>query len=215
VLDYRVTYDQARGDGVFSSLAVNVTATSYTATNLAAGSTYAFKVEARNSYGYSAPSAAAPILCATVPSIPVAPTTLVIADQLEISWAPAPSPNGTPITAYVVTIKQADGTFTAQASHCNGSQPSIVSSTRCTVPLSVLTAAPYNLTLGQTIQAQVLAQNNYGPSSVSAVGGAAVIVLVPEAPVSLANNPAITMGTSIGLTWVPGASNGGTPVIDY
>jgi hypothetical protein len=50
---------------------------------------------------------------------------------------------------------------------------------------------------------------------VSAVGGAAVIVLVPDAPVSLANNPAITMGTSIGLTWVPGASNGGTPVIDY
>ena len=82
MIDYRVTSDQGRGDGVFSSLAINVTATSYTATNLAAGTTYAFKVEARNSYGYSAHSAAAPILCATVPSIPVAPTTLVIADQL-------------------------------------------------------------------------------------------------------------------------------------
>jgi hypothetical protein len=114
-----------------------------------------------------------------------------------------------------VTIKQADGTFTEQTQYCLGSQASIVQSTQCTVPLSVLTADPYNLALGQTIQAQVLARNNYGPSSVSAVGGAAVIVLVPDAPVSLANNPAITMGTSIGLTWVPGASNGGTPVIDY
>ena len=80
MIDYRVTFDQGSQIGVFISLAINITATSYTATNLDAGTTYTFKVEARNSYGYSAPSAAASILCATVPSMPVAPTTLVIAD---------------------------------------------------------------------------------------------------------------------------------------
>ena len=82
MIDYRVTFDQGNQVAVFISLAINITANSYTATNLNAGTTYAFKVESRNSFGYSAPSAAASILCATVPSMPVAPTTLVIADQV-------------------------------------------------------------------------------------------------------------------------------------
>jgi len=55
----------------------------------------------------------------------------------------------------LVTIKQANGMFTEQALYCNGSQTSIVQNVKCTVPLSILTAAPYSLTLGQTIQAQV------------------------------------------------------------
>lgn len=38
---------------------------------------------------------------------------------------------------------------------------------------------------------------------------------IPDAPVSLANVPARTTGTQIGLTWSDGSNNGGTPVIDY
>ena len=38
---------------------------------------------------------------------------------------------------------------------------------------------------------------------------------IPDAPVSLANVPAQTTGTQIGLTWSDGSNNGGTPVIDY
>jgi len=38
---------------------------------------------------------------------------------------------------------------------------------------------------------------------------------IPDAPVSLANVPAQTTGTQIGLTWSAGSNNGGTPVIDY
>lgn len=42
-----------------------------------------------------------------------------------------------------------------------------------------------------------------------------MIQYVPDAPISLANNPAITSATRIGLTWSPGSSNGGSSVIDY
>ena len=38
---------------------------------------------------------------------------------------------------------------------------------------------------------------------------------IPDAPLSLANNIAITTSGVIGLTWSPGAYNGGSPVIDY
>jgi hypothetical protein len=42
-----------------------------------------------------------------------------------------------------------------------------------------------------------------------------VIVLVPDAPVSPINNPAVTTKSVIGFSWSDGSSNGGTAVIDY
>jgi hypothetical protein len=49
--------------------------------------------------------------------------------------------------------------------------------------------APYSLLLGNDILARVVAINAYGDSVVSAIGGGAVILLTPDAPVSLANIP--------------------------
>lgn len=38
---------------------------------------------------------------------------------------------------------------------------------------------------------------------------------LPDAPLSLANNAAVTTAYQIGLTWADGSYNGGTPIIDY
>jgi hypothetical protein len=38
---------------------------------------------------------------------------------------------------------------------------------------------------------------------------------VPDAPVDLTNDPVVTDAFSIKFTWVDGASDGSTPVIDY
>jgi len=38
---------------------------------------------------------------------------------------------------------------------------------------------------------------------------------VPDAPINVANNPAVTTATRVGLTWQAGASNGGSAVLDY
>jgi hypothetical protein len=38
---------------------------------------------------------------------------------------------------------------------------------------------------------------------------------VPDAPVSLTNDPSTTIDTVIRFTWSDGASDGGSPVIDY
>ena len=40
-------------------------------------------------------------------------------------------------------------------------------------------------------------------------------MLVPDAPINLANNPSVTSALQIGLTWTQGLSNNGKPVIDY
>jgi len=42
-----------------------------------------------------------------------------------------------------------------------------------------------------------------------------VIQLVPDAPISLTNDPLVTIDTLIRFTWSEGASNGGSSVLDY
>lgn len=78
VFDYRVSYDNAVG--VYVILADGILTTSYTATGLTYGSTYSFRVEAQNTYGYSAYSDVVAILCATSPEQPNVPTTTILLD---------------------------------------------------------------------------------------------------------------------------------------
>lgn len=49
----------------------------------------------------------------------------------------------------------------------------------------------------------------------SSAGNNAVIWLVPDAPVNLANDPLTTEDTLIRFTWDEATNNGGTSVIDY
>lgn len=66
IIDYRVSWDSATGAGAsFTVLATAVLTKSYTTTStLTAGAIYTFKVEARNSVGYSVLSSALAILAA-------------------------------------------------------------------------------------------------------------------------------------------------------
>ena len=50
-----------------------------------------------------------------------------------------------------------------------------MAATECTVPLATLTAAPFNLALGDAINIKLTAYNDYGESPLSEVGGGALI----------------------------------------
>ena len=65
---------------VVSVLASGIISTSYEATSLIAGVTYQFKVESRNSYGYSDYSTIITMLCAYIPEPPTSVTTSNSAD---------------------------------------------------------------------------------------------------------------------------------------
>ena len=49
----------------------------------------------------------------------------------------------------------------------------------------------------------------------SAVGNGAYILTYPDAPINLANNAALTSASQITLTWSPGSSTGGVPILTY
>ena len=52
--------------------------------------------------------------------------------------------------------------------------------------------APFSLILGDHVYAKIVAVNSYGSSQTSVAGDGSAVVLPPDAPSNLANNPAIT-----------------------
>jgi len=153
-------------------------------------------------------------LCATKPSTPIAPTTSVSTSFVTITWT-APLGNGLPITAYSIYLRTANLTYVTDNTVCNGLDPTVISATTCTLPLSILYAAPYSLGKGFSINAKIIATNTYGSSPASPSGNGGVVVFVPDAPINLSDNTAITSSSVIGFTWSPGSSDGGTAIIDY
>jgi hypothetical protein len=83
------------------------------------------------------------------------------------------------------------------------------------VPTYIFAQSPINLAWGSSIYAKVVAVNIRGSSDGSEEGNGAVILTNPDAPLSVSNDPSVTTDTVIGLKWLEGAQNGGSPVIDY
>lgn len=104
IIDYRLSYDQSTG--VWIELATGVSTTSYSAMSLTPDAIYAFRVEARNSVGYSAsPSAEVSVRAAAKPTEPSAPSTVTVSNSdVTVSWTP-PYDGGSTITAYAITIR--------------------------------------------------------------------------------------------------------------
>lgn len=131
-----------------------------------------------------------------------------------IDWT-APNDHGSPITGYNIYIQQHDGTYTQESVECDGTSPTVIASTQCEVSSFSLIASPYNLLKDESVNVKVIAYNFYGDSVMSEAGNGAQIQLVPDAPVNLANDASITDAFKVGLTWSPGADDGGSAVIDY
>ena len=172
ILDYRISFDQALDTYIVR--ASEITDKEYTVSGLTASFTYKFKVEARNSFGYSPYSAEIAIICATIPDVPAEPQTTNVNEKVQFTWS-EPSNNGLPITSYSVMIQKADGDFAENIDYCNGANAGIISATSCKVPLETLKGTPYNLAFGDPVLIKVSALNLYGASQYSTVGGLALI----------------------------------------
>ena len=213
IVDYRVSI--AELGQAFSIVASGITETSYLVIDLTFGVTYEFKVEARNNYGYSAFSETETILCAFKPDPPLTVSTANTNELVTITWD-EPIANGYVIHEYKILVEEKDtGVFTQESVDCDGTSTDVVTNRQCTIQLTTLRAAPYNLVKDDSVNVRVISVNVYGDSVESLIGTGAVIQLVPDAPVSLTNDPTTTDDTQIRFTWSDGASNGGTIVLDY
>jgi hypothetical protein len=154
------------------------------------------------------------LLAAIKPDPPLDVTSENVGSDALVCWT-APYDRGSPITAYKIYLKTDTNTYEEELTYCDGSDSTIVDETCCTIPLIVFKEDPYNLFNGDHIYAKVTAINYYGESVASTVGDGASLLVVPDAPVELINDISVTDANTIGITWYPGSSSGGAPIIDY
>jgi len=101
--------------------------TSFTVTGLTPGGSYQFRYRAKNIYGWGPTSTAETIIAATSPSQMDPVTTSISGSNVKISWS-APDSNGSPITAYTVSIAdQAYSTWTPDLTNCDASSDPVKS----------------------------------------------------------------------------------------
>jgi len=117
---------------------------------------------------------------------------------IRFTYSEGASNGGTTVISYTIFYDQGSNKFVKLASGVTD--------------LFYLTTI--TLTAGKTYVFKVRAVNSVG-SSVDSSSLSILAAKRPGNPVSLANVPAQTTATQIGLSWSEGTYNGGSPVIDY
>lgn len=178
ILGYQVNYVTPAGVAG-TTACTTVSALTCTVTGLTAGTSYSFKVRARNSVGwgeFSPTSAAATPLPASTPSAPRTVTATAGAGSATVTWAAPISDGGSAITSYTVTGSPG-GT--------------------CTV--AALTCTISGLTAGTSYTFTVQARNVNGLGTASAPSNAVVpTASLPNAPTGLTGTPGNGL---VNLSW--------------
>jgi hypothetical protein len=144
--------------------------------SLVSGDNYRFKVQARNTVGYSDFSEEFTIRAAEIPTYPssVATTLDIVNEMIDVSWS-APYNGGSEILSYTIVLIERDGSTYYETAECDGTDATIISTQTCSVSVYTFIDNPYNLQWGDSIYAKVTATNIVGTSDSSLPGNGAII----------------------------------------
>lgn len=159
ILSYDLYWDNASGTS--SIELVNSLVTTYTVSGVSGGSTYKFKVRARNVYGYGSFSATElSVTPSDVPGKVAIAEVKNVGTNVEIKWT-APNSHSSLISKYEIWFKKSDGSFTLETTACDGSNAGISSLLTCTEPMTTLQTLT-GLSVDKVIQVKIRAYNSNG-----------------------------------------------------
>ena len=168
------------------------TATSFTNTGLANGTSYTYTVTANNNVGTSSADSASATTW-NVPAAPVLTATTVSSSQINLSWT-TPATNGSALDAYVLQVSSTSST--SGFSDVFSDSGSTLSTTYSHTGLSKYSTYYY----------RVLASNGVGNSAYSTVKSATTSATIPGVPTGLRATPSFS---SVVLNWTAPADTGG------
>ena len=178
---------------------------------------YHYVINAVNAIGTGVASTALAVTVASVPDQLGLATTSLSGLSARIDWPAPASVHSSAVTAYVIQIKKADGTY-ATSTECNGASPTVVTNRWCTILMTTLTSAPFSLTAGTPIIAEVAALNAAGQNAFS-MDNTAYITAIREPLAATTVTITSSAETAIVLSWTniaaTTAANGGSPVTGY
>ena len=107
-----------QGTGTYIQAAAGITTTSFTKTGLSAGTTYNFKVQARNIVGVGSLTSAFSIVAAVVPGVPTSLTrdnVNTTKTQVAFTWLAPADNGGIAIIDYSILWDQGTSTYVSLA----------------------------------------------------------------------------------------------------
>jgi hypothetical protein len=225
ILGYAIYTDSGTNQGTWTELAGETSllnALTYTQTsNVAAGTTYYFKVKSRNKWGWGPFSTVSSILAATTPSQVTGVATQIDAATggITLAWAAPASNGGVAITSYTVEIRGSDTTFRTDPG-CDGSTSTILNTRTCTIPMATFVAADHSLAFDALVEVRVTAVNirGSGPSSTINTAGAR-IRQIPAQMTTLPTEGTGTSNTQVQVDWTAvtgsGLPTGNSAILSY
>ena len=122
------------------------------------------------------------------------------------------------VTSYRVYLQAANLSWHEDSTNCSGSNGTIISNRKCTIPGATLRAAPFSLAESASVNAKIVAINAIGdsPESDSGNGGTVPIAdTVSGAPQSFTQTSLSADKTQATFTWSAPASDGGDAISSY
>ena len=172
----------------------------YTKTGVSAGTTYKFKVQARNAAGFGTESAEFSIIAATIPGVVTAITRDEVntsKTQVAFTWTAPTSTGGSAVIDYTIMWDQGTGTYIQVAAG-----------------VTTTSYTKTGLTAGTTYNFKVQARNVIGVGSLTSAFSI-VAAVVPSVPTTLTRDNVNTSKTQVAFIWSAPTDNGGVAVIDY
>lgn len=141
-------------------------------------------------------------------------TTTQIVTSLIVSWSVEITT--TTVSNYTIMIGCANGTW-APTTHCNGASSTVIANQNCTIPMSVLTQAPFSLTVNSSVFVMVNAAysngTSYSLSSSSSSYSSTTTTTAYVSPSPPGTPVTSNSGTNIIITWT--APTIGAPILNY
>jgi len=199
---YGLEIDRGDGSGFVEAQTPSLDNIAVITSSITSGATYVVRYRARNVHGWS--NAYSPELTIIAASVSSAPTNIETFNtdtdtpattSVEVSWT-APSDLGgaapVAITAYRILLRHSDGATFSESpsgSGCNPVSPTdialVVAANSCSIEMSILRGAPFNLPQGALVVVKVQAQNVIGwsaESNINSLGAAAEVQTEPHTP---------------------------------
>ena len=229
ILSYEVQWDRGYGNGSYYALAgysSDYTASSFTVTSdISPGQDFTFRIRGKNMWGWGPYSSLLTSSPSAVPAQMATVYTWIEAERGDVvfNWT-APADNSAAITAYKIEIlDKAGSAWSEETTYCNGSNQYVMGNRSCVIPMSVFSAVPLSLALGDliTVRASAYNVNGWGPTSVPTAtkpitdpNPAATLQTIPTTMNAPVRDPS-SSDTQIMVTWtaLTNASETGASVI--
>lgn len=195
---YVVQYSSDNGTNWTTFSDGTSTLTSATVTGLTNGTSYVFRVAAKNSNGTGVYSASSPsVTPVTNPGVPTSVAGTAGNAEVSLTWSEPESNGGTAITDYVI-----------QYSSNNGSTWTTFQRAASTAVSGKITG----LTNGTAYVFKVAAKNSVGVGTYSEISSSLTPLTFPGVPTAVI---ATAGDAQVSLTWSAPASDGGALITDY